>query len=183
LAKGASIPAEQGSRQSFQSGRSLRILLAEDEQSSSFPAIKLLENAGHTVNLAEDGQQALHLLANHEFDLILMDVQMPVMNGVEATKMIRSQESEVRSQEPDAGESTSPPQVSGLSPQPSQHPSIPASQHSRIPIIALTAYAMTGDREKFLEAGMDDYLAKPARMEDLAGVLERVACTPRRHDA
>ncbi|WP_045221947.1 response regulator, partial [Desulfonatronum thioautotrophicum] len=163
LAKGASIPAEQGSRQSFQSGRSLRILLAEDEQSSSFPAIKLLENAGHTVNLAEDGQQALHLLANHEFDLILMDVQMPVMNGVEATKMIRSQESEVRSQEPDAGESTSPHQVSGLSPQPSR----------RIPIIALTAHAMLGDREKFLEAGMNDYLAKPFKVEDLERVLEK----------
>ncbi len=128
----------------------LNILLAEDEPSSSFPMTKLLEKAGHTVILAEDGQQVLDLLASRNFDVILMDVQMPIMNGVEATREIRKLEDE-------------------------KHSSIPASQHSRIPIIALTAYAMTGDREKFLEAGMNDYLAKPVRMEDLAKVLDRIA--------
>ncbi|WP_161788431.1 PAS domain S-box protein [Desulfonatronum thiodismutans] len=143
----------------------LRILLAEDEPSNALPIQMLLEKAGHTVALAEDGQQVLDLLAAQDFDVILMDVQMPVMNGVEATKRIRSQESEVSSQKSDVGGRTSGSQVSGLIPQPS---------HRRTPIIALTAYAMLGDREKFLAAGMDDYLGKPVRMEDLAKVLERV---------
>ncbi len=98
--------------------------------------------------------------------MILMDVQMPVMNGVEATKMIRSQDSEVRSRTLERAHLPLRFQVSALS--------IPASQHSRIPVIALTAHAMTGDREKFLEAGMNDYLAKPVRMEDLKKLLERI---------
>jgi PAS domain S-box-containing protein len=174
LPEGASIAFEQGPRRLTEARQSLRILLAEDEPSSSFPTAKLLEKAGHTVTLAEDGQQALDLLAAQDFDVILMDVQMPVLDGVEATKRIRSQESEVSGQKSDVGDWTSGPQVSGLIPQPSQHSSIPASQNPRIPIIALTAYAMLGDREKFLEAGMDDYLAKPVKMEDLEKVLERV---------
>ena len=94
------------------------------------------------MTLAEDGQQALDLLAAQDFDVILMDVQMPLMNGVEATKAIRS--------------------------------STGIGSKKDIPIIALTAYAMLGDREKFLEAGMDDYLAKPVKMDDLAKVLGRV---------
>jgi PAS domain S-box-containing protein len=126
----------------------LRILLVEDEPSNSFPTMKRLEKSGHNVTLAEDGQQALNLLASQDFDVILMDVQMPVMNGVEATRMIRKLEDE-------------------------KNFGLPESQHSRIPIIALTAYAMMGDKEKFLQAGMDDYLAKPMRMEDLAKALER----------
>jgi PAS domain S-box-containing protein len=127
----------------------LRILLAEDEESNAMPIQSLLEKAGHTVTLAEDGQQVLDLLKAQDFDVILMDVQMPVLNGVEATQEIRRLEDEKNS-------------------------SIPASQDSRIPIIALTAYAMLGDREKFLAAGMDDYLGKPVRMDDLQKVLERV---------
>ncbi|PTN38901.1 PAS domain S-box protein [Desulfonatronum sp. SC1] len=155
LPEAVGIPTEQGPRRLIKAKQSLRILLAEDEPSSSFPTKKLLEKAGHTVALADDGQQALDLLAAQDFDVILMDVQMPVMDGVEATKMIRSQESEVRSQSSDL-------QVSGFSHQPS---------HQRIPIIALTAYGMLGDREKFLAAGMDDYLGKPVKMEDLDKVL------------
>ncbi|WP_368731475.1 PAS domain S-box protein [Desulfonatronum sp. SC1] len=149
LPEGVSIPTEQGPRRQTETKQSLRILLAEDEESSSFPTRKLLEKAGHTVTLAEDGQQALNLLAAQDFDVILMDVQMPVLNGVEATQEIRRLEDEKNS-------------------------SIPGSQHSRIPIIALTAYAMLGDREKFLAVGMDDYLGKPVKMEDLTKVLERV---------
>ncbi|MBF0480150.1 MAG: response regulator, partial [Desulfovibrionaceae bacterium] len=94
------------------------------------------------VTTARDGQETLRLLAEQYFDLILMDVQMPVMNGVEATKRIRAGE---------AGEA-----------------------NKSIPIIAMTAYAMTGDKEKFLAAGMNDYIAKPVEMEGLQTLVERV---------
>ena len=142
LPSGTNIAAERESKQSTMCMQSLHILLAEDEPSSSFPTKKLLEKAGHTVTLAEDGQQCLDLLAALNVDIILMDIQMPVMNGVEATTAIRA--------------STS------LGPK------------RDIPIIALTAHAMTGDREKFIDAGMNDYVSKPVKMADLAKVLDRV---------
>ena len=100
---------------------------------------KLLEKSGHAVTLAGNGREALELLRDGEFDMVLMDIQMPVMGGVEATEIIRS----------------SP------------------GRHRNVPIIALTAYAMTGDREKFLASGMDDYLAKPFRPSELKEVLYR----------
>ena len=87
-----------------------------------------------------DGQEALNRLDQQEFDLIFMDIQMPVLDGVETARIIR------RKKGPQA----------------------------RIPIIAMTAYAMTGDREIFLQAGMNDYLAKPVRMESLAQAIDRV---------
>ncbi len=165
----------------------LRILLAEDDLSNQLPTQLLLTKAGHEVNLAENGQQVLDLLAKKDFDCILMDVQMPVMNGVEATKRIRRLEkenagipacwdtgiekSEGKTGIPGRAEQSEA--VPGSDTQAFQHSSIPESQHRRIPIIALTAYAMAGDREKFLEAGMDDYLAKPVKIEDLEKVLER----------
>jgi PAS domain S-box-containing protein len=188
----------------------LRILLAEDEPSNQLPMAKLLQKAGHTVTLAENGRQVLDLLVDHDFDCILMDVQMPVMSGLEATKMIRRLENDAgmpefrnsgidqknadipASQHPSISESQHPsisasqhPRISesqhpriSESQHPriseSQHPRISESRHPRIPIIALTAYAMTGDREKFLEAGMDDYLAKPVRMEDLDIILQKI---------
>ncbi|SDB30548.1 PAS domain S-box-containing protein [Desulfonatronum thiosulfatophilum] len=135
--------------------RRLRILMAEDEPSNSFATKKLLENAGHVVTLAEDGREVLGLLTAQEFDCILMDIQMPVMNGIEAAREIRRLEDEKG-------------KLGG------ENPNIPASQHSRIPIIALTAYAMLGDREKFLQAGMNDYLAKPVRMKDLELAINRL---------
>ncbi|MFO8032455.1 MAG: response regulator, partial [Desulfohalobiaceae bacterium] len=88
---------------------------------------------------SENGQEALELLALHDFDCVLMDIHMPVMDGVEATHKIRSSYATFKD----------------------------------IPIIALTAYAMTGDREKLLEQGLDDYLAKPVEKEELLAVLER----------
>ncbi|MCA1742711.1 MAG: response regulator, partial [Desulfovibrionales bacterium] len=134
----------------LQAKKSLHILLAEDDRSNALPIQQLLEKAGHTLALAENGQQVLDLLNDQEFNVILMDAQMPVMNGIHAKREIRRLEDEKNS-------------------------SIPASQHSRIPIIALTAYAMQGDREKFLEAGMNDYLAKPVDMKDLDKALSRIA--------
>jgi CheY-like chemotaxis protein len=119
-----------------------RLLLAEDDSISSLTCKRMLEKCGYSVTAARDGQEALQLLANEYFDLILMDVQMPVMDGVEATKAIRS--------------------------------SSRFGVKSRTPIVAMTAYAMAGDKEKFLASGMDDYIAKPMDEDALVEVIERV---------
>lgn len=125
------------------SARSYRILLVEDERVNQLAVRKLLEMQGHFVATAEDGQQALTALRSESFDVVLMDVQMPVMDGLEATQAIRN----------------------GAAGKQVQH----------IPIVALTAYAMSGDRERLLETGMDDYLAKPVGLDELRDVLGRVA--------
>jgi CheY-like chemotaxis protein len=119
----------------------LRILLVEDDSVSMFAARRVLEKAGHTVSAATDGIEVLPLLREHDFDVILMDVQLPVMDGLQATAGIRAETS--------------------------------LGDKSRIPIVAMTAYAMSGDREKFLAAGMDDYIAKPVSARELLDVLRR----------
>ena len=98
------------------------------------------------MTIAQNGQEALDLRENEDFDLILMDVQMPVMDGLEATRRIR-----------ETG---------------------PEGKRS-IPIIALTAYAMAGDRETFLAAGMDGYVAKPVDIAKLIRTMERLLTRPR----
>ena len=119
-----------------------RILLAEDDETTVFTISRLLENAGHSLTVARNGQEAMEMHEAHDFDLILMDVSMPVMDGIEACQRIRDSK----------------------------------NAHKRdIPIIALTAYAMAGDREKFLTAGMNDYIAKPVHFEKLRTALARTA--------
>jgi two-component system sensor histidine kinase EvgS len=125
-----------------ETGHGLRVLLVEDDLSNRLPTQKLLEKAGHTVLLAENGSQALDLLAANDIDCIFMDVQMPVMNGVEATRAIRG--------------------------------SLTLGAKQNVPIIALTAYAMDGDKETFLEAGMNGYVSKPATLEDLKQALRKI---------
>jgi PAS domain S-box-containing protein len=120
----------------------LEILVVEDDAVNRLSTSRLLERMGHRVVAVEDGMQALDELRRRTFDLVLMDVQMPVMDGVEATQAIRRGE-------------TGPERVN-------------------IPIIAMTAYAMSGDREKFLEAGMDDYQAKPVDPLEFQKALERI---------
>ncbi|WP_051444939.1 PAS domain S-box protein [Desulfocurvus vexinensis] len=117
-----------------------RILVAEDDRVSALVAARLLAKAGAEATVVEDGQQALDTLRREPFDLALMDVQMPVLDGVEATRAIRD----------------------GA-----------AGQAARaIPILAMTAYAMDGDAETFLAAGMDGYVSKPATLEDLTHAVE-----------
>jgi len=122
-------------------GRRRRILLAEDNPVNQLLAVRLLEKEGHSVSVAGTGLQALAALEQEPFDLILMDVQMPEMDGFEATAAIRKQE-----------------QVSGR----------------HIPIVALTAHAIKGDRERCLTAGMDEYLSKPLQAEALFSMIVRI---------
>jgi signal transduction histidine kinase/DNA-binding response OmpR family regulator len=117
-----------------ESQRCLHILLAEDNVVNQRLAVRMLEKLGHTVVVAPNGEAALAALAQEAFDLVLMDVQMPIMGGFETTAAIRMQE-----------------QATGV----------------HMPIIAMTANAMKGDREKCLAAGMDDYIAKPLKAEEL----------------
>ena len=125
-------------------GNRLRILLAEDNAVNQVLAVRLLEKRGHRVTLAGNGQEALAALAKASFDLVLMDVQMPQMNGLEATAAIREKEKS-------------------------------SGQH--LPIIAMTAHAMVGDKERCLEAGMDGYLTKPIQLEKLDELLRQYSLT------
>ena len=157
----------------------LNILLAEDDPLNQLFMRTLLNKLGHSITLARNGQEAVDLFLEHNFDCILMDIQMPVMTGVEATKMIRSQESEVRSQKSETGDGTSDLQVSGLphetrAPSGEFHRGLSPQPSRRIPIIAVTAHTQPGDRERFLAQGMDEYLGKPVSFEDLAQILKSV---------
>ena len=140
---GRNVEAAQPAFQlSVTRGASLNILLAEDNVVNQRLGTRLLEKMGHRVTLAANGVEAIHWHAGGEFDLILMDVQMPEMNGFEATAQIREREKRT-------------------------------GKH--VPIIALTAHAIQGDRDRCLAAGMDDYLSKPLNASLLAEKLEGVA--------
>jgi CheY-like chemotaxis protein/HPt (histidine-containing phosphotransfer) domain-containing protein len=117
------------------------VLLAEDNLVNQKLVVRLLEKEGHVVVVAGNGHEAVTAFQRQPFDLVLMDVQMPEMDGFEATAALRAAER--------AGE-------------------------QRVPIVALTAHAMKGDRERCLAAGMDDYLAKPVQLAQLQAVIGRL---------
>ena len=129
-----------------------RVLLVEDNVVNQQLARKILERAGYSVHVAGNGREALAALAwdqtpvaekqTSPFDIILMDIQMPVMDGVEATQLIRIRERQLNT--------------------------------PKIPIIALTANALTGDREQYLAAGMSDYMSKPLDRRKLVEMMERL---------
>jgi len=121
--------------------RRCTILLVDDVEINRELAKIMLEKLGHQVVLASDGQEALDKVRGAQFDLVFMDIQMPVMDGFEATSEIRSYEL--------------------------------AHQRQPLPIVAMTAYALQGDKERCLAAGMDDYIAKPIKEENLRTVIER----------
>ncbi len=119
----------------------LKILVAEDNLINQKLAKYMLTNLGHEVTLAANGKEALESSNTNRFDFILMDVQMPIMDGLEATRLIREHEKQ---------------------------------SNTHIPIIALTAHAMKGDRERCLEAGMDDYISKPINYQELMEAINRI---------
>ena len=130
-------------------GRKAHILLVEDNATNQQVAVGLLNNLGLTADVVDDGAKAVQAIKSATYDLILMDIQMPVMGGYEATKAMRSYESEMRKE-------------------------FGAATHASPPIIiAMTAGAMEGDKEKCLEAGMDDYIAKPVSARSLADMLDK----------
>jgi two-component system sensor histidine kinase EvgS len=116
-----------------------RILLAEDDPDNQKVMSMLLTKAGYAVAIAENGLRAVEMLQEGDFDAVFMDIQMPVMNGLEATGTIRKSET--------------------------------LGAKRDIPIFALTSYAMDGDRELFLGAGMDAYLSKPVTIDEVRKLL------------
>ena len=120
--------------------QAIHILLAEDNIVNQRLATRLLEKRGHRVTVANNGQEAIAHLQKSSFHLVLMDVQMPLVDGLEATRVIRKQEEETGVHQP---------------------------------IVALTAHAVKGDQERCEAAGMDGYLAKPIRPEELDAVLQK----------
>ena len=123
------------------SKRKAHILLAEDYKANVLIATALLEEFGYDYTVASNGQEALQLIQNQPFDLVLMDVQMPGIGGIEATQLTREWEK---------------------------------SQHKvHLPIIGITAHALKGDRERFVAAGMDDYISKPFHPDEFKSKLEK----------
>lgn len=146
LETGAAAPSESARAPAEPPRRGpLRILVADDNTVNRRIAAAMLQRQNHRVNLAEDGRQAVAQSASQAFDLILMDVQMPDMDGIEALAAIRAREK---------------------------------ATGGHVPIIALTAHAMKGDRERFLAAGMDGYLAKPFHSEDLQRLIDELRIGP-----
>jgi PAS domain S-box-containing protein len=156
------LPVAAATEPVRKSCRPLRVLLAEDNPVNQRLAVRLMEKWGHSVAVVGNGRKALEAWEREPFDLILMDVQMPEMSGLEATVAIRERETAKRS-------------VHGnvIMKLPENHP-IPLTDplFGRIPIIAMTAHAMEGDREKCLAAGMDQYVTKPIDQKRLFEVVE-----------
>jgi CheY-like chemotaxis protein/HPt (histidine-containing phosphotransfer) domain-containing protein len=121
------------------------VLVAEDNHVNQQLAVHLLRQQGHEVRLAHNGLHVLELMATDEFDMILMDIQMPHMDGIEATQKIRDRE---------------------------------ADEGGHIHIVAMTAHAMVGDRERCLEAGMDEYISKPLSADRLREVVRQLTRAP-----
>jgi len=120
--------------------KKIRILLAEDNKVNQTLALKIMAKSGFFADVVVNGLEAIEMLEKNDYDIVLMDVQMPEMDGLEATKIVRDPSSKVK--------------------------------NHKIPIIAMTAHAMKGDREKCLEQGMDDYISKPIKSSELIEKIE-----------
>jgi CheY-like chemotaxis protein len=144
----------------------MNILVAEDDPASSFALRKFLQKAGHNPVCVSNGLEALEALRLYPFHCLFTDVQMPVMEGLEVIRRIRG----------NAADEVTPSDktralVAELVPNSCSEP-IPISEH--LPVVTISAHAMVGDNERFLEAGTDFYLSKPVDMKELLGVLGKV---------
>jgi PAS domain S-box-containing protein len=142
----APIITQETLQQSKRTSKRLNILLAEDNPVNQKVAVRMLENRGHKVTVASNGKEALAMMARRTYDLVLMDVQMPEMDGLEATRRLRDGE-------------------------------LNGGTMSRQTVVAMTALVMEGDRERCLAAGMDGYLSKPIRQQELDLVLNSYAAS------
>jgi CheY-like chemotaxis protein len=132
---------ERGAKRVSATG--LSILLVEDMAMNQFVATRMLNDLGHKVTVAGNGREALDILAENRFDIVFMDVQMPVMDGTQAVAAIRAGEAE-------------------------------RGGCGRLPVVAMTAHAMKGDKEKYVDSGMDAYLSKPVLLAELAAVIDDI---------
>ena len=140
----SSRPAAKQSETTGEKALSLNILLVEDNAISMKVISQMLERLGYNVTTAINGAQAVDIFWRQDFDLVLMDIQMPIMDGITATGKIQA---------------------------------LQQGRRRRVPVIALTANAMAGDRERFLSQGLDDYIAKPVTLETLGAVIQRNICS------
>ena len=141
LDRAPSLPVAADAPHAEAAPQARKILVAEDDEVNLFAVRELLTRSGHEVATAGSGHEALERFADEDFDLVLMDIQMPGMDGTEATRLIRATE-----------------QATGRKP---------------VPIIAMTAYAMNGDRERLLKMGMDGYVAKPFSIRELTDAIRQ----------
>jgi PAS domain S-box-containing protein len=160
--------------------RSLNILVAEDTPFNQKFILRLLERWKHRVKLVENGRQALETMRQETYDIVLMDIQMPEMDGLTATKKFRQWESEIRKAEGgrryEVGEDTNLKSDIDTAELVAGRNQI--SKIDRLPIIALTAHAVKGDLERCLAAGMDDYISKPIDSAKLFEAIERLTHEP-----
>jgi CheY-like chemotaxis protein len=154
------ISRRQGKVDALERIRGARILLAEDNEINQQVAKEILEGAGLVVSLADDGRQAVNMVKENHYDAVLMDIQMPVMDGYQATKAIRKWEGGMRNK---IGKDTdSKSEIRD-----------PKSKIEGLPIIAMTAHAMAGDEEKSLQAGMNGHVTKPIDPDHLFATLQK----------
>ena len=123
--------------------KSMRVLVAEDNPSNQRVLVEMLKRLGYRADVVADGKEVIQALERQDYDLVLMDIKMPEMDGITATQVIRK-----------------------LLPE------------NGPKIVAITAFALEGDREKCLEAGMDDYISKPVQLKELAAILEKYSASP-----
>ena len=139
MADESELPAPLGTDRIHRSDRQLAILLAEDNRLNRKVAVALLQKMGHRVDVAENGARAVEAVEQGHYDLVLMDCEMPVMDGYDATRAIRA-----------------------------------LPRHAAVPIVAMTAYAMAEDRQRCLDAGMNEYVSKPISVERLRQAIDRL---------
>ena len=165
VAETSQISQRQGKADALERIHGAKVLLAEDNEINQQVAKEILEGAGLVVSLADDGRQAVNMVKENHYDAVLMDIQMPVMDGYQATRKIREWETEVslrRAQSSRGQKTEDRKEGSALSP-----------QSSELPIIAMTAHAMAGDEEKSLQAGMNGHVTKPIDPDHLFATLQK----------